>query len=324
MTKILIGVRGSPLALWQANYVRDAMLAGRDDLDIDLKIIKTKGDEILKTEIFMSGSLDKGLFTKEIENELLAGEVHMAVHSLKDLPTELVDQRLTLTAITVREDPADVLVGKAGLPVDQLPQGAEVLTGSLRRKGQLLNMRPDLRVGPVRGNVQTRLKKLAESGADAMLFARAGLVRAGLQDNITQRLDPLEFLPACGQGALAIEIRADDDELAEILAPLDHMPTRLAVSAERAMLADLGGGCQAPVGAYGRFDSGGAKLTLSGMICSLRGEKLLRATVSGTVKDTPAAMAMGQKLAQALREQGCQEILDEVFKQSQTSTEKDS
>ncbi len=224
MSSIVIGSRGSPLAMWQANHVRDAIIAGNGNLRVDIKIIKTKGDQALATENF--SSLVKGLFTKEIENELLAGSVHLAVHSLKDLPTELADDRLDVAVITKREDPADVLVSKNGLLLDELPAGAEVRTGSLRRKSQLLHKRPDLKVSPVRGNVQTRLGKLDESDSDAMILAAAGLVRCGLSRRITERLDPADFLPACGQGALAIEIKKDEDQLRKILTPLDHNPTR--------------------------------------------------------------------------------------------------
>ena len=319
MSSIVIGSRGSPLAMWQANHVRDAIMAGNEHLRVDIKIIKTKGDQALAAENF--SSLVKGLFTKEIENELLAGSVHLAVHSLKDLPTELADDRLDVAVITKREDPADVLVSKNGLLLDELPAGAEVRTGSLRRKSQLLHKRPDLKVSPVRGNVQTRLGKLDESDSDAMILAAAGLVRCGLSSRITERLDPTDFLPACGQGALAIEIKKDDDQLRKILTPLDHKPTRLAVIAERSFLADLGGGCQVPVGAYGRFKNSGPKLTLTGMVSSLDGCEMLRDIVEADVQDDADAEKLGLALAAKLQDQGCKAILDEVLRQSQ---EKDS
>ena len=314
MKSIVIGTRGSPLAMWQANYIRDAIGANDSSLTVELKIIKTLGDQVLRDQAY--GTLDKGLFTTEIENELLAGSISMAVHSLKDLPTELPED-LCLGAIPVREDPADALIAKTARSLAELPAGAKVFTGSLRRRGQLLHLRGDLEVLPVRGNVQTRLRKLDESDVEAMILARAGLVRSDLGDRITERLDPAEFLPACGQGALAIEIRQDNRDMQRILQPLEDLPSRLAVTAERAVLSSLGGGCQVPVGAYGRFSEG--QLILTGMVSSLCGEKLLRETISRPVADESAAVSLGESLADLLRQKGCQEILDEVLEQSKPS-----
>jgi len=284
-----------------------------------LKIIKTTGDKALQSESF--GTLDKGLFTKEIENKLLAGSIDLAVHSLKDLPTQLADG-LAVAAITVREDPSDVLVSKTGRNLDALPVGTKVLTGSLRRRSQLLHRRGDLIVEPVRGNVQTRLRKLAESDADAMILASAGLLRLNLGDKITERLDPTEFLPACGQGALAIEIRQENSETRKILTPLDDPQTHLAVTAERAFLTSLGGGCQVPVGAYAQFDDHDNSLTITGVVASLNGERLLRKTTSAAVVDFTAAEALGQSLGEQLSKQGGREIVEEAIRQSQSSLEK--
>ena len=313
MSGIVIGTRGSPLAMWQANHVRDAIVRRCPDRSVELKVIKTSGDQALLGP--GRAALDKGMFTTEIENELLAGTISLAVHSLKDLPTD-IPEGLSVTAITVREDPADAIIAKSGLPLALLPAGAIVLTGSLRRRGQLLHCRPDLSVQPVRGNVRTRLRKLDESDAEAIVLARAGLVRAKLDDRITQRLDPDEFLPACGQGALALEMCRDNSPVQEILAPLDDMPTRLAVTAERAFLAALGGGCQVPVGAYGRFAGGPDALTLTGMVSSLDGVTLLRATVAAPVATPATAEALGQTLCEQLRDQGCEEIIASITERS--------
>ena len=305
MRRIVIGTRGSELALWQANHVRDALLAAHDGLEVDLEIIHTKGDLVLQTPLHKM--LDKGLFTKEIESALLERKVDLAVHSLKDLPTELPGG-LALAAIGKREDPADVLIGKTNDTLDSLPRGAGLLTGSLRRAAQVLDARSDLDVRPVRGNVATRLRKLDESDAAAIILARAGLVRLGLADRVTQRLDPERFLPACGQGALGIEIRDGDADVAELLVPLDDAPTRAAVTAERTFLAALGGGCQAPIGAFGRIAEG-RRLILTGMVSSLDGSRLVRQTVTGSGDD---AAALGRALAEVVCHDGAREILDEI------------
>jgi len=313
VSRVVIGTRGSALAKWQANFVRRALLATRDDLRVDLEIIRTKGDAIL--HVALHEMLDKGLFTKEIEAALLAGRIDLAVHSLKDLPTDLPDG-LALAAIPAREDPADVLVSKHAATLDDLPPGAEVLSGSLRRRAQLLHRRSDLKVLPVRGNVQTRLRKLDESGAEGMILARAGLARLGLLDRATRRLDPNDFLPACGQGALAIEIRSDDPSTADLLKPLDDAFARVSVTAERTFLAALGGGCQVPLGAHARLDDDGSALTLTGMVASLDGRRLLRRTVSAPLAGPHGAEALGRQLADGLLADGCREILDEIAAQS--------
>ncbi len=312
MSEIVIGTRGSSLALWQANHVRDVLTDLHDGLSVRLEIIHTKGDKVLDTALHRM--LDKGLFTKEIQNALLDGSVDLAVHSLKDLPTQPAPG-LSVAAIPSREDPADALVGKDDGGLDAVPQGAEVLTGSLRRRAQLLHGRPDLTVSTVRGNVETRLRKLDESDARAIVLARAGLVRLGLGDRITARLDPAEFLPACGQGALAIETRADDADVRKLLGPLDDAEARAAVTAERAVLAALEGGCQVPVGAYAYVADG--TLNLTGMVANLDGTRMLRAALTAPRADDEAAAALGLSVAEELRRHGCQDILDEVARHLQ-------
>ncbi len=315
MNRVVIGTRGSSLALWQANHVQDALKASRSDLEVSLKIIRTKGDEALHAPLHVM--LDKGLFTRKIEETLLAGAIDLAVHSLKDLPTELPDG-LVLAATTSRQDPADVLVSKDGQTLKTLGDGAKVLTGSLRRRAQLLHCRPDLRISSVRGNVETRLRKLSECEAQAIVFAHAGLVRLGLGERVTERLDPAQFVPACGQGALAIEIRCDDLSVREMLHSLDDLESRRAVTAERAFLATLEGGCQVPIGAYARETPGRETLALTGMVANLDGSRLLRKTIADAVTGVEAAKELGQRLAEELRKDGAQEILDEVTNLSQS------
>lgn len=309
MNPLAIGTRGSALALWQAHHVRSALLARWDGLEVTLEIIRTPGDQPGDTPLYQMP--DTGLFTRRIEQALMDGRVDLAVHSLKDLPTDM-PAGLEIAAVSAREDPADALVAKDGLTLAGLPEGATVLTGSLRRRAQLLHRRPDLRVAPIRGNVPTRLRKLAESEAAATVMARAGLVRLGLEAQITERLDPAEFLPACGQGALAMQVRRDDGGARERVAPLNDPHARDAVSAERAFLADLQGGCQVPLGAYAEVTDGGASLRMIGMVSSLDGVRLLRS--AGTVPlDAPdAPQRLGRQLANELRQAGAREILDEI------------
>ena len=311
MREVVIGTRGSALALWQANHVRDRLLAGHEALDVRLEIIHTQGDKLLQDPLHKLG--DKGLFTKEIEQALLDRHVDLAVHSLKDLPTATV-AGLEIAAITSREDPADALITRGGCTLDDLPRGALVLSSSLRRQAQILHRRQDLRVGNIRGNVPTRLRKFDEGQADAILFASAGLIRLGLGGRITQRLEPADFLPACGQGALAVEIRQDDPPLAALVMELNDNPSRWACMAERAFLGRLQGGCQVPVGAYGRF--AGGEMTLSGFVASLDGSRLLRRELAGAVQSDLQAAELGRRLAELLLDDGCGEILEDVFRQA--------
>ncbi|MEO8661658.1 MAG: hydroxymethylbilane synthase [Bryobacteraceae bacterium] len=297
---LTIGSRGSQLALWQANWVKSRLEALGTECRIE--IIKTTGDKIQDVPLAKVGS--KGLFTKEIEEALLAGTIDLAVHSLKDLPTVL-PAGLTLAAIPEREDVRDALVGAT---LDALPQGAKVGTSSLRRAAQLRALRPDLVLETIRGNVDTRLRKQAEGQYDAIVLAAAGLRRLGWADRIAQTLDPETMCPAVGQGALAIETRDDDGEGYRTCRQLNHRETEAAVTAERAVLAALGGGCQVPIGAHATLN--GDSIHLRAVVISPDGATLIKKSVTG-----PAASAasMGSALAEELLAAGGREILDEVY-----------
>lgn len=302
---IVIGSRGSELALWQTHFVSE-QLKLLHEAQTQVRVIQTRGDKNLADPLYKT--FDKGQFTKELEDALLAGDIRLAVHSLKDLPTMLPDG-LALGAILYREFPQDGLIGEDHAGLDDLPEGGMVLCGSLRRKAQLLERRPDLKIRPVRGNVPTRLRKRIEQQADGLILAVAGLERIKSAHHITEVLDPREFIPACGQGAMAVEIRADDDGIRELLASLHDVPTHLAVTAERTVLAALGGGCHVPIGAYGEFQNG--EMALHGMVGLSDGSRILRATCRATVGDLPAAEALGRSLADSLRQRGAEDILNQ-------------
>lgn len=299
--KITIGSRGSSLALWQANWVKDRLAAAGHEIEI--KIIKTSGDKLQTTALAASGT--KGLFIKEIEKALLAGQVDLAVHSMKDLPTDL-PEGLGVAAVPEREDPHDALVSKSGKGIKDLPQGARIGTSSLRRQSQLLAMRSDLQVVPMRGNVDTRLRKLERGDCDALVLAGAGLKRLGFASHITCWFPEDEICPAVGQGALAIEISLKNSDVRDAVAPLDHPPTHKAVRAERAMLAALGGGCQLPIAAYAKYGSG--KLHLMGVVASPEGTRVIRARASGK-PDGPESL--GKRVAEELFSQGAGEMLSQ-------------
>ncbi|HUT23984.1 MAG TPA: hydroxymethylbilane synthase [Sumerlaeia bacterium] len=299
-----IGARGSPLALCQAEWVRDRLVEAHAGLEVALVAIRTKGDRILDAPLSRIGG--KGLFTREIERALLDGDIDVAVHSLKDLPTAL-PEGLTLGAVCEREDPRDALVSKGADSLAALPQGAAVATGSLRRRAQLLHARPDLRVIDVRGNVGTRLGKFDASDWDAMVMARAGLARLGLLDRIACVIGQEELLPAVSQGALGVEIRGEDAATARLVAVLDHSPTRLATRAERSFLHGLGGGCQVPAAALATVE--GKRLRLDGLVASLDGEKLVRQEIEGGAGD---AEALGAELSERLLEAGAGSILESI------------
>ncbi len=298
--KIVIGSRGSRLALWQANWVQDRLAALGHAVEI--LIIKTSGDKLQNTSLQTSGT--KGLFIKEIEEALLAGRVDLAVHSLKDLPTEL-PEGLVVAAVPEREDPRDALVSKAGQTLQSLAHGARIGTGSLRRQAQLLVLRPDLQIIPMRGNVDTRLRKLDAGDCDAMVLAAAGLKRLGLLFRITSWFSETELCPAVGQGALAIEVSARNANIMSAAKPLDHPPTHAAVRAERAMLQALGGGCQLPIAAYTSRD--GQEFRLSGVVADPAGTTVLRATLSGSAENPED---LGVRVAQQLLKQGAQTLLN--------------
>lgn len=297
--KITIGSRGSALALWQANWVKDRLASAGHEVTI--KIIKTSGDKLQNAALAASGT--KGLFIKEIEEALLAGQVDLAVHSMKDLPTGL-PEGLGVEAVPEREDPRDALVSKRGLKLKDLPAGARIGTSSLRRQSQLLALRPDLKVVPMRGNVDTRLRKLERGDCDALVLAGAGLKRLGFASHITSWFGESEICPAVGQGALAIEIKMQNTAVGEAVAQLDHPPTHLAVRAERAMLEALGGGCQLPIAAYARNDSGNFQLT--GVVANPDGTRLLMARATGKPENPEH---LGKQVAKDLLRQGARELL---------------
>ena len=254
--KIVIGTRGSELALWQSNWIAAELRRLHPSFAIETTVIKTTGDKILDSPLSKIG--DKGLFTKEIENALLDDSIDLAVHSLKDVPTKLAGG-LMIGAITEREDVRDVFIShpkKNYRSFDAVPKNGTIATGSLRRRCQLLNLRPDLQIVEIRGNLKTRRTKLAESDWDGMLLAKAGVTRLGWTEMISEILSPTAILPAVGQGALAIEIRSDDSSLLAAIEPLNHLPTVQATDGERALLRFLEGGCQIPIGTYGRIESG--------------------------------------------------------------------
>ncbi|MEW5733249.1 MAG: hydroxymethylbilane synthase [Thermodesulfobacteriota bacterium] len=300
-----IGTRGSPLALWQAKHVAERLAALFPGVASELCIIKTKGDKILDTPLAQVGG--KGLFIKEIEDALLSGRADLAVHSMKDVPGE-IPQGLTIAAVPEREDPRDAILCRNAEGLADLPRGARVGTSSLRRAAQLLALRPDLVIEPLRGNVGTRLTRLDEGRFDAIVLAAAGVKRLGLAHRVTQFLASEQIVPAVGQGALAIEIREDDPFTAPMAQALHHPDTGDAVAAERAFLSRIGGSCQIPVAAHATLS--GDKLFLTALIADLSGAPLLRDSVKGARKD---AGALGEDLAQRLMDRGGREILDKIL-----------
>ncbi|MBF0095823.1 MAG: hydroxymethylbilane synthase [Magnetococcales bacterium] len=299
-----IGTRGSALALWQAEWVRSLLRANQPDLTIELVIIKTQGDKILDVPLAKVGG--KGLFVKELEEALLAGEIDLAVHSMKDMPALLPDG-LALTTILEREDPRDVLLSTRHASLQALPPGAKVGSSSLRRQSQLLHLRPDLQILSLRGNVNTRIQKLVEGQFDAIVLAAAGVKRLQLTQHVVEYLDPTQVIPANGQGAIGIEARQDDLRLLKLLAPLNHPPTWICVSAERAFLATLEGGCQVPIAGHATLD--GQQLQLTGRIASLDGSTLLTQSRRGSQEDP---ISLGKELAQQLLAQGGKQILQQI------------
>lgn len=300
-----IGTRGSLLALKQSGNIKAALESLWPGLRVELSVMKTTGDKILDVPLSKVGG--KGLFVKEIEDALLAREVDLAVHSMKDVPAAL-PEGLVIGLIPPREDPRDVLITRHGSTISDLPEGAEVGTSSLRRAAQLRKLRPDLRISNLRGNLDTRLRKLQEGLYDAIVLAAAGLLRMGWEDAISSYLDPEEFLPAIGQGALGIEVRIDDSEVLDLLAPLHHPETAVAVEAERAFLEKLEGGCQVPIGGYARVAGGQVELT--GLVASPDGTEIFRKSGTAPIHE---ARSLGWRLAQEMLDAGAKRILDEVY-----------
>lgn len=321
--RITIGTRGSKLALWQAEFVKTHLQKLSPDLGIEIRKIKTTGDKILDVPLAQVGG--KGLFVKEIEEALLRYEADIAVHSMKDVPTDFPDG-LHLAVVCEREDPRDALILNKKLRIKSeelkvksgklkpslifsLPKKAKVGTSSLRRSCQLLSLRPDLKIEQLRGNLDTRLRKLDEGQFDAIILAAAGMKRLGLQDRITEILPPDISLPAIGQGAVGIECRVNDEWVNNLISALNHPETFLCVKAERAFLKKLEGGCQVPIAAHARLKDG--RIVMHGLVGSISGEKIIKGYSEG---EPGHAETLGIALAEEILSKGAKEILDEVYK----------
>ncbi len=298
---VTIGTRGSQLALWQANFVQQQLSKHFPNVEINLKIIKTTGDTIQSRSLI---GLGKGIFTKEIETALLNGEIDLAVHSLKDLPTELPNG-LYIAAIPPREDPRDVFISSTGVSLTEIQKGANIGTTSPRRKAQLLYLYPELNVIDVRGNVDTRLRKLHETDLDGIILAAAGLKRLNKHDVITQYFDVEQMVPAVGQGALAIEARENDSAIEKLLAPLNDATTTAEITAERIVLEYLGGGCQLPIGAYAKYRDG--ELSIIATVCHPEGKLRLMENASGKIN---MPHQLGKIVADKLLNSGADELLN--------------
>lgn len=309
--KIIIGSRGSDLALWQAKFVKTHLESHFPDRLFEIKIINTTGDQVIDVALSKIG--DKGLFTRQIETELLSGAIDLAVHSLKDLQTKQPDG-LTIGAVCRRGMPNDAFISNTAGSIDQLPRGAKVATGSLRRKSQLLNYRPDLEIVEIRGNVPTRLRKFDESDLDGLILAYAGLHRLGLDERISQIIPFDIMLPAVGQGAVAVEVRDRAEDLRDLTASLDDTPTRQCITSERAFLRRLEGGCQVPIGAHAALKDG--HIHLEGMVGSLDGTVVYREKISGPSAE---AESLGTRLAESLIAQGAANLLDATRAEAESS-----
>lgn len=303
-SKVVIGSRGSELALWQSNWLKNSLQERFPQLRVEILVIRTKGDKILDSSLSQIGA--KGVFTREIDDAMLEGTIDISVHSLKDLPTE-TPEGLTVGAIMEREDVHDVFIShpqRAHKSLDELPRGAKIATGSLRRKCQLLHHRPDLEIIDIRGNVPTRLQKLAGSSWDGVILAKAGLVRLNMTDWITETIPTDVILPAVGQGAIAVEVRASDQGVTSLVATVNHEATAIATQAERILLESLEGGCQVPIGAYARLSNG--VFVMDALIGSLDGKKVIRSTIHG---DSWQAETLAKTLARTLLKSGGDRIL---------------
>lgn len=326
--KVIIATRGSKLALWQAEQVKRELKKRYPDIEIWLKKIKTTGDKILDAPLAKIGG--KGLFVKEIEEALLRKEADLAVHSMKDVPIDL-PEGLHISAICEREDPRDAFVTQnsklktQNLNFKDLPKGATIGTSSLRRICQLLNIRSDLKITHLRGNLDTRIRKLDEGQFDGIVVAVAGLKRLGISHRITQILEPHISIPAIGQGAIGIECRIDDEFINHLITPLNHLETSICISAERAFLRRLEGGCQVPIAAYARIVksqesnnsellTAGSKLIMEGMVGSVSGDRIIKGNIEGNPNN---AESIGIKLAEDLISRGAGKILAEVYSKKQ-------
>jgi hydroxymethylbilane synthase len=302
--KIIIGSRGSQLALWQANWVKTELEYLYNNIDINIRVITTSGDKIQDVPLAKIGG--KGLFVKEIEEALLAKEIDLAVHSMKDVPMELPSE-LEILVITKRENPLDALISHKGEKLSNLPKGATIGTSSLRRSSQLLQYRTDFKILPLRGNVDTRLRKVKEGEYDAILLASAGLNRLGWANLITEEISHKILLPAMGQGALGIETRLEDTKIYDLISSLNHEETHYVVSAERALVTKLNGGCQVPIGAYAIIEDG--LIILKGLVASLDGKTIYKSEKIGPIDD---AINVGQELGNELLKMGANYILENL------------
>ncbi len=325
MPNLIIGSRGSKLALWQSNWIKEQLERIHPGLVVEIEIIKTTGDKMQEVSLAGLAGAGKGVFTKEIEDALLDRRIDLAVHSLKDLPTVLPDG-LHIAAITERVDVRDALICSETLrgkvkAIRDLPQGARVGTSSLRRRAQLLHLRPDLEIIELRGNVDTRLRKVDEGQYDAIILASAGLIRLGFGERITAKIEKGEMLSAVGQGALGIESRIDDQRTNMLLEALNHWPTRYAAEAERAVLRELGGGCAVPIAAFGLVKSNqkGERLTLEALVADVDGKTLIRKSAKGSAHE---GEAMGLQLAESLVAAGARELLAKRKEENAEQTER--
>ena len=306
--EIRIGTRASALALWQAEWVKSELEKKYPGMTVSLTKIKTTGDKILDVPLAKVGG--KGLFVKEIEEAMLRNEIDIAVHSMKDVPTFFPDG-LHLGAITKREDARDALLSRNKVKFKDLPKGAKVGTSSLRRQTQLMSVRPDFVIEQLRGNVDTRLRKLKEGQYDAIILAAAGVKRLGLAENVTEYIDAEVSVPAIGQGALGIECRVDDRELNDLIAFFNHAESRVCVTGERALLRRLEGGCQVPIACYGQIKNG--QLSLVGLVGSVDGKRIIKNSIEGPQAE---AERLGVELAEMLLKRGADVILREVYGKS--------
>lgn len=305
MKKVLrIGSRGSGLALWQAEFVKGLISRNFPELKIEISVIRTTGDRIADQPLDNIGG--KELFVKEIEEALLRDEIDVGVHSLKDLPTVL-PEGLKIGAVATRHDPRDALVAKKGIGLYEFPKGARIGTGSIRRKAQLLYLRPDLEIIPIRGNVDTRLRKLRNEGFDALVLALAGLERMGFRNEVTEALSFDVMVPAPGQGIIAGECREYDNEVSRVLGQINHEETEIAASAERAFLGRLGGSCYVPVGCFAEVREDGVKIL--GLIASPDGKQLIRERIEGSLQ---SHKYLGKELAERVLAKGGREILSRL------------
>jgi len=306
--RVRIGTRGSALARWQANHVKALIEERFPEAQATITIIKTSGDKILDAPFAEIGG--KGVFVKEIEDALLEDNIDIAVHSMKDMPSELPGG-LVIGAVMKRQSPYDALCSREGVGLDSLPRRAKIGTSSARRAAQLLHLRPDLTITPLRGNVDTRLRKLETEGLDSVVLAQAGLERMGFGDRITEVIPPSKIVPAPGQGIIAAESRSEDIQTREILDSINHSDTEIEAEAERAFLSKLGGGCQAPAGCLASWD--GRVLTVVGIIASPDGKEVIREELTGGLGDN---VALGADLAELILAKGGKAILAKVYQET--------